>query len=237
MTARPFLSHKREDAGQLERLRIELAHRGVSGWQDIRDLRLGQRWLARFLLAIRRDTNGFIWWGTKNSLESTTICETEIPRALRRSRRRWYRHSYPVVPLFVDLDPIADRALIDRALGKKRAKQLLALHGVVRERNESIKRFARRAARQYVRDTLAQRRTKSLRVQISAGREPTLRGDFVLDWRDLVDDAGDPRSAEAREQMVESLADIRTAIQALSRCPHIVLEPHLRVPLGALVGW
>lgn len=37
--------------------------------------------------------------------------------------------------------------------------------------------------------------------------------------------------------MVESLSDIRTATQAVCRCPHIILEPHLRLPLGALVGW
>ncbi len=238
MSARPFLSHKREDASDLELLRAELALRGAAGWQDVHELRLGERWKRRFLLAIGRDTNGFIWWGTRRSLSSTTICKLELPRALRRARPRWYRRrTYPVVPLFVDLSPNADREAIAKALGAKRAAQLGNLHGVVREQEEPIERFARRAARQYIKDVVRSRPTAPLRIEISGGRQPTLNSDLALDWRDLLDERGDPISETAVAVLTETLADIREAAQGSARLPHFVVEPHLRVPLGALVGW
>jgi hypothetical protein len=237
MTVRPFLSHKRQDAADMELLRKELAYSGAVGWQDVRELPLGRRFMALFRGAIGRGTTGFIWWGTMRSLESTTICKFEIPRALRRSTRRWRRRPYPVVPLFVDLDPGADRDSLDRALGKRVTKRLLALQGLVRGEDETAEAYARRAARRYVMDSLRGRGNQPLRVGISAAREPTLSNDLELDWRDLVEANGDPRSPEDLSRMVMSLADIREATQAQERRPHVRLESHVRVPLGALIGW
>jgi TIR domain len=235
MTARPFLSHKREDADDLGQLRNELGYSGAAGWQDVRDLPLGRRFLAWFSHAIDRDTTGFIWWGTALSLGSTTICGFEIPRALRRSRRR--RKTYPVVPLFVDLEPGRDRELLEDALGDRAAKRLLDLQGLVRSREESLEGFARRAARRYVKDSLRGLGEDPLRVEITTAREPTLNGDLSIDWRGLVKENGDPRSEQALARMVISLSDIRAATQAEAHRPHICVEPHVRVPLGALIGW
>jgi hypothetical protein len=214
----------------------ELALRGAAGWQDIRELRLGERWLARFLRVIGRDTDGFIWWGTRRSLESETICRTEIPSALRRARRR-RRRPYPVVPLFVDLAPGSDRNVLEESLGRDEADLLLGLQGLVKDKNESLRGFARRAARTYMKDVVRRRAGKTLHVEISGGRQPTLKQDLVIDWRELLDERGDPSSAESLTIMIEILADIREAAQEASRRPRIVVEPHLRLPLAALVGW
>lgn len=236
MPAGPFLSHKREDAGDLEHLRAELALRGPGGWQDVRDLRFGERWRRAFRRAIGRGTDGFIWWGTRRSLESRTITKEEIPRALRRARRRW-RRAYPVVPLFVDLSAGDDKRLLDDAFGKRRARALTAQHGAIKGPMESIEDFARRAARQYVKDLIRIRPDREvLQVAISGGREPTGRHDLSLDWRPLLDN-GYLAGEESLGILRETLADIREAAQETATVPRIEVEAYLRLPLAALVGW
>jgi TIR domain len=123
---KPFLSHTREESHELALLRDELILRGAGGWQDVDELRLGQRWKAAFGRAIGRETGGFIWWATPATLKSETICRIEVRFALRRARSR-RGGAYPVVPLFVGLRPGADADAIKQAFGRRRGKQLLEL--------------------------------------------------------------------------------------------------------------
>lgn len=236
MAYQPFLSYKHEDSKAIDLLRKELTLRGAGGWQDIHDLSIGRRWKAAIMRAIGRDTGGFIWWGTRRSLSSRTICKREIPRALRRSRRR-RGQPYPVVPLFVDLSPSADKEEIEDALGRRRAQLLLDLQGEVREPRETIAAFARRTARRYVKDLVRSHGDHLLRVAISGGRELTGEHDLCLDWRPLLDEHGRAVDQTVVPELVETLADIREAAQSAGAVPRIVVEPHLRLPLAALVGW
>jgi hypothetical protein len=232
---KPFLSHKREDAPALELLRDELVMRGAGGWQDAHELRLGQRWMAAFGPAIRRGTGGFIWYGTHRALGSKTISRIEVPQALRRARQK-NRGAYPVIPLFVDLRPGRDAGAIQRALGRRRGQRLLDLHGVARDEGESLESFSRRAAQQYVRDLIREHDSDHLRVAITTEREPTGEHDLSLDWRRLVDD-GRVHDPAALATIAQTLTDIRQALQTKSDCPHITVEPHVRLPLAALIGW
>jgi hypothetical protein len=233
---KPFLSHKREDAPDMEVLHDELLMRGAGGWQDTRELRLGQRWMAALRPAIRKETGGFIWYGTRRSLSSKTIRRYEVPQALRRSRRR-NGGAYPVVPLFVDLSPGQDADAIKRAFGPRKGQRLLDLNGVIRGDGEDLQNFSKRAARYYVKDLIREHSGDHLRVAITTGREPTGEHDLSLDWRCLVDEHGRLADANALATLVETLADIRQALQTKSDCPHITVEPHVRLPLAALIGW
>ena len=235
MRYKPFLSHKREDAPDLQVLRDELVIRGAGGWQDTRELPLGQRWMAAFRIAIGKETGGFIWFGTRRALTSRTICRFEVPRALRRARRR-NTAAYPVIPLFVDLRPEEDADAIKQAFGARRGQRLLSLQGVIREDGEDLASFSTRAARRYVEDLIRAHASDHLRVAITSGREPTGAHDLSIDWRRLLDD-GRLTDNAALVTIVETLTDIRQALQAKSDCPQITVEPHVRVPLAALIGW
>lgn len=236
MPYKPFLSHKREDAADLAVLRQELILRGAGGWQDVEDLRVGQRVGAALERAIGRETGGFIWYGTRNTLRSKVIRRVEMPAALRRARKRT-GGSYPLVPLFVDLSPVQDRKDIEKAFGRRRTRQLLDFNGEVREAGESVAGFARRAARRYVRDLVRTHDGPLLRVAITGGREPTGAHDLSLDWRPLLDGEGRLADPTFLPTLVETLTDIRDAAQRRHACPHLVVEPHLRLPLAVLVGW
>jgi hypothetical protein len=236
MGYRPFLSHKREDASDLQLLKHELRLRGAGSWQDVDDLRLGQRFTAAFKRAIGRETGGFIWWGTRLALSSRTIRKIEVPAALRRHRMT-RRGAYPVVPLFVDISPGADADDIKKAFGRRRGKRLCELNGVVRERRENMAHFAARAARRYVADMVRGHSGDELRVAITGGREPVADYDLVLDWRAMLDELGRLHDSTVLPLLVETLADIRTAAQGQERVPRIVVETHLRLPLAVLVGW
>lgn len=233
---KPFLSHKREDAPDMEVLRDELLMRGAGGWQDTRELRLGQRWMAALRPAVRKDTGGFIWYGTRKALTSRTICKVEVPLALRRARRR-NGGAYPVIPLFVDLRPGHDSEAIKQAFGTRRGQQLLDLNGVIREDGEDRQSLSKRAARQYVKDLIREHPGAHLRVAVTTGREPTGQHDMSLDWRRLVDGDGRLADPAALATIVETLSDIRQNLQTKSNCPHITVEPHVRLPLAALIGW
>jgi hypothetical protein len=235
MAYRPFLSHKRQDAPALDHLKRELRFRGAGSWQDLDDLRLGQRVTAAFRRAIGRETGGFIWWGTRRSLDSRTICKLEVPAALRRQRFR--RGAYPVVPLFVDLSPSDDQVRIREAFGQRRGKALCDLNGIVREKDEEISDFAARSARRYVKDLIRDHSGQPLRIAVTGGREPAADYDLVLDWREVLDSQGRLMHSDDLSRLVETLADIRTAAQSQSALPQITVEPHLRLPLAAIVGW
>lgn len=235
MPYKPFLSHKREDADELALLLDELCLRGAGGWQDVAELRVGQRWNAAFKRAIGRETGGFIWYGTRKTLASTTIRKVEVPAALKRARRDG--GGYPLVPLFVDLNPGKDADEIRKAFGRRHTKQLLALQGVVREPGENSADFAKRAARQYIRDLVRDHDRDVLRLAVTGGRPPTGAHDLSLDWRRLLDGDGRPVDGAVIPTFIETLADVREAAQTRHACPHIILEPHLRLPLAALVGW
>jgi SMODS-associated and fused to various effectors sensor domain len=235
---RPFLSHKREDAPSVGGLREELCLRGAGGWQDAHDLSTGQRLTAAFKRAIGRETGGFLWYGTEKSLQSLTIRKIEVPAALRRQRRAGQSgKAYPVVPLFVDISPGEDQAQIKKAFGRRRGKVLTELTGVVRKKGESIAEFNKRAAQAYVRDLIRAHPGDTLRVAISGNREPPGSHDLSLDWRRLLDPSGRVVDPTALPTLIETLCDIRQAAQARTAVPHIVVEPHLRLPLAALVGW
>ena len=236
MPYKPFLSHKRDEVHELELLRDELVLRGAGGWQDVAELRLGQRWQAAFRRAIGRETGGFIWWATPATLQSDTICRIEVPSALRRARSR-RGGAYPFVPLFVGLWPGADADAIKRAFGRRRGQQVLDLQGLVREENENLADFARRAARRYVHDLVREHHRPVLRIAITGGRPPSGQHDLSLDWRGLLDPTGRLADSSARPTLVETLADIRGAALESRDCPHLVVEPHVRLPLGALIGW
>jgi hypothetical protein len=232
----PFLSHKRSDASDLDLLKSQLQLRGAGSWQDADDLHMGQRFIAALKRAIGQESGGFIWWGTRSSLNSRTICRIEIPAALRRQRLR--REPYPVVPLFVDIAPDADADLLREAFGKRRAKALAARNGLVRDPEmESIGDFAASAARRYVKDLVREHRREDLRVAITGGREPTHGYDLVLDWRKVLDESGRLRDSTELPLLTETLADIRNVAQSRAGVPCITVEPHLRLPLAALVGW
>lgn len=237
MPAGPFLSHKRQDGCQVDRLWEELALRGASGWQDVRDLRLGQPWGKAFRRAIFWRTDGFIWWATKRSLASETITKREVPWALRRAGRIW-RRPYPVVPLFVDIHPIKDQELLEKAFGRRRAEALLRSHGAVKGTGESLDRFARRAARRYVKDLVRSRDAEPvLRVAISGERQPTADHDLSLDWRAHLEQGYLADDEVSLEVLRETLVDIRGALQETATLPRIEVETHLKLPLAALVGW
>jgi hypothetical protein len=210
--------------------------RGAGGWQDAHDLRVGQRWKLAFKRAIGHETGGFIWYGTRKSLSSPTICRLEVPAALRRARRET-DGAYPFVPLFVDLSPGRDADAIEVAFGRRRARQLTGLQGVCLGENASAAEFAKRAARRYVRDLVRAHKAPQLRVAITGGRPPTADHDLALDWRSQLDSDGRVAEGAVVPKLVQTLADIRDAAQSQTGCPHIVVEPHLRLPLAVLVGW
>jgi hypothetical protein len=234
MAYRPFLSHKREDAAELEMLKSELCLRGAGGWQDVEELRMGRRFNRALVKAIRNGTGGFIWYATKKTLDSRIIVKKELPAALKRARRD--DGSYPLVPLFVELTP-SDYDLIVSKLGKRRADTLLDYNGLVRAAGEELALFHKRAARRYIRDLVRGHREAELKVAIVGGRPPSGEHDLSLDWRGLLDDDGRLSDQTMVPTLIETLTDIRDALHETTECPHIVVQAELRLPLGALVGW
>jgi hypothetical protein len=107
----------------------------------------------------------------------------------------------------------------------------------VRRSGEGIAEFATLAARRYVKDLIREHQGEDLRIAITGGRELTGGYDLALDWRGMLDDSGRLRDSAGLPLLVETLSDIRFAAQSRAGVPQITVEPHLRLPLGVLVGW
>lgn len=169
MTIKPFLSHTRENARAVARLRDSLKIYGAGGWKDTDDLRVGDRTEQGVRRAIFEETAGMIWWGRRKALTSRFINEVEIPCAFQRKE---VDPSYPLVPLFVGLDPgnEADRSAVRDALGKE-GSDLLGCNALIRGQTESAGDFRRRVAVRYVRDAVKAKacRTGDSPVTIALG--------------------------------------------------------------------
>jgi hypothetical protein len=97
-----------------------------------------------------RETGGFVWWGTQAALDSWVINEVEIPAALERASTE---PLYPLVPVFVDLNPSKNRKEILGALGDH-AEDILGRNGVIRKASEPADAFRRRIAGRYIRNAV-----------------------------------------------------------------------------------
>jgi len=241
MTIKPLLSHKREDAISVARLRDTLKIYGAGGWKDTDDLRVGDRTREGIRRAILQETGGLIWWGTRLVLGSWFVNNLEIPTALERKNAE---PLYPIVPLFVDLDPgrQADREAVRAALGG-RGDDFLDCNGLVRRRSESGKAFHRRVAHRYVRDAVkalpagAGDAATTVTVAMRALGEPSGEHDLTFDWRTLIDPERRLLAPGARELMVDALTTAREAFQAAFSSPGLLLDLDLPLPLAFLVGY
>ena len=240
MTIKPFLSHRRENAIAVSRLRDTLRIYGAGAWKDTENLASGARTPEAVRRAIQSETGGFIWWGTRSVLESWFVNEVEVPAALARKSTE---ASYPVVPLFVDLDPgrPADSEAIRFALGDW-AKPFLECNGFVRRRSERADEFRRRAARRYVldgaRSLLADSTSNDVaRIAIRAMSEPTGDAQLTFDWRSLFDPDARVLTAGALPILRDALATTRDALQASASSPAVLLDTDLPLPLAFLVGF
>jgi hypothetical protein len=233
MKYRPFLSHRRTRAPAVAELKRQLCIRGAGGWQDTDDLDLGGDTITGIIRAIEQETGGFIWWATKDTLASETICQTELPTALARAKRD---PTYPVVPVFVELRS-HDRPAIEAAIGRDQAMRLLGYNGVTRDAKQDLRDLARAAARRYVKQLVNGVEPGTVDAAVSTFRAPTGEHDLSLDWRPLFDAEARIPARGGIETITEALSDIREALQARDRCPPVCVEVSLPMPLAMLVGY
>lgn len=235
----PFLSYKRTDAPIASALDDAFCEMGIGPWRDIKSLGLGQRTDRAIKRAIRRDTGGFLWLATPESLQSDVVCDLEIPTALRRRKRS--RDRYPFVPLFSGLDPYEEE--ISDRLGstwrtRKHPLEIRQANGIVRLDSEDDAVFARRAAEAYLRESVLSRamRRREIRVQFVTSRAPDSKADFVFDWSKLLPE-GWPADQAALDRAIDAVRCLRSALQALGPRIKLLVAADLRLPLAAKVGW
>jgi hypothetical protein len=240
MTIKPLLSHKRENATSVARLRGTLKVYGAGGWKDSEDLRVGDRTKEGIRRAILEETGGLIWWGTRAVLDSWFVNNIELPAAFERSE---LEPLYPIVPLFIDLDPSdeADRGAVRAALGPH-GDSLLDCNGLVSRPREQTEEFRRRVARRYVRDAvqaLAHRgRTEApVTVAMRALSEPSGDHDLTFDWRGLIDAQERTLRRSASGLIEDALGVAREALQTTSQSPSVLIDLDLPLPLAFLVGY
>lgn len=239
MTIRPLLSHQRENATAVGRLRDVLKVYGAGGWKDTEDLRIGEETQEGVRRAISQETGGLIWWGTRGVLSSWFVTKIEIPLALQRKKAD---PLYPVVPLFIDLDPgkRADRDDICLAL-EEYGQDFLDCNGLVRRGAESADAFRRRIAKRYLRDAVralgAAEPAREITVAFRALSEPSGLADLTFDWRALIDPRGRALRPGAAENMLAALESARDALQAAFSRPCLSLDLDLPLPIAFLVGY
>ena len=83
-----FLSYAREDEGHVELLRLKLAQRGITAWQDVQNLRAGQNWEDQINRVVK-GADYFVFVQTENMDERERLREDgvynrELKRALKR---------------------------------------------------------------------------------------------------------------------------------------------------------
>lgn len=233
MKVRPFLSHKREDALVVSRLKATLCLYGAGGWKDTDDLRVGVHTPSAIRKAILEETGGFVWWGTRKALGSDVINCLEVPTALERTDAQ---PLYPLIPIFVDISPGKDRAEIEEAIGA-RTENFLDRNGVVRGRSEGAGAFRQRIAQRYVRDAIQFITDNPTTVAFRALSEPSGDHDLTFDWRAVIGERSRRLEANSIPILLDALAIAREAFQSRSESPQLRLDLDLPLPLALLVGY
>jgi hypothetical protein len=233
MKIRPFLSHKREDALVVTRLKATLCLYGAGGWKDTDDLRIGAHTPAAIRKTILEETGGFVWWGTRKALDSKVINRLEIPTALERAGAQPF---YPLVPVFANISPSKDRVEIEEAIGEH-TEDFLDRNGIVRGRSESTGTFRRRIARRYVRDAVPSITGDSTTVAFRALSAPSGNHELTFDWRAVIDERSRRLEAGSVPILLDALVNAREAFQSLSDSPRLRLDLDLPLPLAMLVGY
>ncbi len=234
MKIRPFLSHKRQDAKAVDRLKDSLKLYGAGGWKDTDDLRLGASTEEEIRRAIFEETGGFVWWGTDKALGSKVINGLEIPAALERAERE---PGYPLVPVFVDIAPGEVGKRLTRRIGKERTRRFMDRNGLPRGPRERLDDLRVHAARRYVRDAAASLATGNVTVAFRALSEPSGEHDLTFDWRGVIDARARLLREGSLPVLLDALANTREAFQARERSPELSLDPDLPLPLAFLVGY
>lgn len=206
MKIKPFLSHKRENARIVARLKDSLKLYGAGGWKDTDDLKLGASTEQEIRRAILKETGGFVWWGTHKALESETINGLEIPAAVERAGAE---PGYPLVPVFVDVSPSDARKKLARRIGKERAQKFMDRNGLPRRPGEPLDDLCVRVARRYVRNAVASLPAGDRTIAFRALSQPSGEHDLTFDWRSIID----PRERLLQEGslpvLLDALADAR----------------------------
>jgi hypothetical protein len=231
---RPFLSHKRQNAKAVGRLKESLKLYGAGGWKDTDDLRLGASTEEEIHRAIFEETGGFVWWGTEKALESKVINRLEIPAALERAERK---PSYPLVPVFVDVAPGEAGKKLSRRIGKERTRKFMDRNGLVRGPRERLGDLQVRAARRYVRDAVGSLAAGNITVAFRALSEPSGEHDLTFDWRAAIDARARLLEGGSLPRLLDALANAREAFQAGKRSPELSLDLDLPLPLAFLIGY
>jgi hypothetical protein len=234
MKTRPFLSHKRENAKIVRRLKDSLRLYGAGGWKDTDDLPLGVSTEDKIRRAIFEQTGGFIWWGTGMALGSRIINGLEIPTALERAE---VDPHYPLVPVFADVSPGEAGKKLARRIGKESTRKFMDRNGLPRRPKERLDDLRVRVARRYVRDAVASLPAGDLTVAFRALSEPSGEHDLTFDWRAVVDARARLLEVGNLPILLDALDNAREAFQARERSPVLSLDPDLPLPLAFLVGY
>ena len=232
MRTRPFLSHKRQDRGQVIALKRELCLYGTGGWRDLDDLHIGELGSPEFRRVINEVTGGFIWYGTKRAAKSNYINTVELPPAVARKRSE---PRYPLVPLFLNASPGEARALMRPMLGDDDTEVFFEASGRLRGRQRNSD-FHRDVARRYVGAAAASLDQSSFAVAATALAEPDGDQDFTFDWRTAID----PRTrvlTEDPDVLRDALWNIRDALVPRAAFPEVELTLNLPLPLAMLLGY
>ena len=232
MRIRPFLSHKRENAQAVSRLKQTLQVYGAGGWKDTDDLRFGASTEGEIRRVIAEDVGGFLWWGTRPALESWMINKVEIPAAVERASNE---PLFPLVPVFIDLKPGQNREDIVSVIGDY-AEDLLDRNGTVRGTSESAEAFRKSVARRYVRDAVRSLPDGPLDVAFRTLSEPAGEHSLTFDWRPVFDASTRHLDNGSLSVLVDALTNAKEALQGRERDPEVRLDLDLPLPLAVLVG-
>jgi hypothetical protein len=236
--ATAFLSYAREDAEEAKYLQQQLNVRGVRAWRDVTDLPLGGSNKDEITQAIEQESDAFVIYITRQSLESQFIWNIEVPSALQR----WERdRAFNIVPIlhgvtFNELEQhCADRGL----------RSLKAFNGVsLPERatgapDEEFNMQLRQIARRILEATLALRLRRvgadrkyepCLYLRTYTYEPPTDSLDLDLNWTGLFPSKDElPTEKEWDEILLPALDDVKNVLSEKipSRRLQMFVQAHL----------
>jgi len=227
-----FLSYKREDLDDLQRLYSIFRASGLRIWRDLDYLPPGSDTENEIRKAIAGECLGFLVYVTPQSLGSQFIWEVEIPAAYERSRRE--NGDFLIIPVFKSQDyvaPFSKKSLSTLGYDLANRNGFVLSNGVLDTR--TIISLASRLLEHLL------RKIDYTPIHVFT-HEPvaTCAPDhLVLDWIDYFPDAG-PSRQDWSEVIIPSLRNVRRALLSKDTPQReIWLPTRVHLSAGLAYGW
>ncbi len=220
-----FLSYASDHLEEVATLAEELRARGVRTWQDVSQIRSGEKVEAEIRMGLER-ADGCVWYVTERALESEWVRRLEVPLAIER------RAPFKKIPVFRSFESFTNAGEASRAAF---GVNLTEWNGYLADGSEEcLARVARGVLSSFFFRDGDERSRDLINLGLHARSYSPQDEEVTLDWTSLL--GSGPGDQETWSRIWRAVLDVRTALGEWTSCRRLHVSGKAHLTAGFAVG-